>query len=84
MAATVGVTLLLIGVALMALACVVILPILLAILPLGPVTTLLIAGVLDGREPRAGMAFGVVYRYEPNRRHARSGWLTGALVGVAI
>ncbi|MBJ3761630.1 YihY/virulence factor BrkB family protein [Maribius pontilimi] len=86
MAAAFGVTFLLIGVALVALACVVILPIVLAILPLGPVTTLLLAsvrwvvalGVLIG-------ALGVIYRYGPNRRRARPGWLTpGAIVAVMI
>jgi len=85
-AAAFGVTFLLIGVALIALACVVILPIVLAILPLGPITTLLIAsarwiialGVVVG-------ALGVVYRYGPNRRHARPGWLTpGAIVAIII
>ena len=86
MAAAFGVTFLLIGVALVALACVVILPIVLAILPLGPITTWLLAsvrwvvalGVLIG-------ALGVIYRYGPNRRQARPGWLTpGALVAVVI
>lgn len=81
-----GVTFLLIGVALVALACVVILPIVLAILPLGPVTSWLLAsvrwvvalGVLIG-------ALGVIYRYGPNRRQARPGWLTpGAVIAVLL
>ncbi|WP_111535787.1 YihY/virulence factor BrkB family protein [Palleronia aestuarii] len=85
-AAAFGVTFLLIGVALVALCCVVILPIVLNFLPLGPLTTLLVAsvrwvvalGVLI-------VALGVVYRFGPNRRRARTGWLTpGALVAVII
>ena len=86
LAAAFGVTFLLIGVALVALLSVVILPIVLAVLPLGPITTLMIASV------RWVVALGVVvlgigvlYRYGPNRRKARVAWLTpGALVAVVI
>ncbi|QFU10200.1 hypothetical protein PARPLA_00235 [Rhodobacteraceae bacterium THAF1] len=86
LAAAFGVTFLLIGVALVALLSVVILPIVLAVLPLGPITTLMIAsvrwvvalGVLI-------IGIGVLYRYGPNRRKARVAWLTpGALVAVVI
>lgn len=86
MAAAFGVTFLLIAVALVALACVVVLPIVLAILPLGPVTTLL---VVSARWVVAVMvvltALSVVYRYGPNRKRKRAGWLTpGAIVAVVI
>lgn len=86
MATAFGVTFLLIAVALVALACVVILPIALAILPLGPITALLVA---SARWVVAIMvvltALSVVYRYGPNRKRTRTGWLTpGALVAVVI
>ncbi len=86
MAAAFGVTFLLIGVALVALCCVVVLPIILAILPLGPVTTLLLASVRwVVALAVVVMALGVIYRYGPNRRGARAGWLTpGALVAIVI
>ncbi|KAF0677284.1 YihY/virulence factor BrkB family protein [Profundibacterium mesophilum] len=81
-----GVTFLLIFVAIIALTSVVIMPIFLAVLPLGPLTNMaistarwliVIAVVMSG--------LGVIYRYGPNRRHARSAWLTpGALLAVAI
>ncbi|WOI56018.1 YihY/virulence factor BrkB family protein [Palleronia sp. LCG004] len=85
-AAAFGVTFLLIGVALIALICVVILPIVLAILPLGPITVLLLASV---RWLVAILvvvaALGVIYRFGPNRRWARTGWLTpGAIVAIVI
>lgn len=85
-AAAFGVTFLLIGVSLVALACVVVMPIVMVILPLGPITTMLIAGM---RWTIAILvvvtALGVIYRYGPNRRHARAGWLTpGAIVAVII
>ena len=86
MAAAFGVTFLLIAVALVALACVVVLPIVLAILPLGPITTLLVA---SARWIVAILviltALSAVYRYGPNRRRARTGWLTpGAVVAVIL
>ena len=81
-----GVTFLLITVAIVALTSVVITPIFLAVLPLGPMTgfavstarwLIVIAVVLT--------ALGVIYRYGPNRRHARAAWLTpGATVAVLI
>ena len=85
-AAAFGVTFLLIAVALVALMSVVILPIVLAVLPLGPITALMIASV------RWVVALvvvivgiGVLYRFGPNRRRARVPWLTpGALVAVMI
>lgn len=86
MATAFGVTFLLIGVALVALACVVVLPIVLAILPLGPITTLLLATVRWIVAILVVLtALSVVYRYGPNRRRARAGWLTpGAIVAVIL
>lgn len=84
--AAMGITLLLIGVALIALGCVVIVPILLAILPLGVFTTYLI-GAMRWVIAIAVVvtAIGVLYRFGPNRRKARPGWLTpGAIVAVII
>ncbi|CAM4108737.1 YihY/virulence factor BrkB family protein [Palleronia rufa] len=81
-----GVTFLLIGVALVALLSVVILPIVLAVLPLGPITALLIASVrwVVALAVVIG-GIGVLYRFGPNRRKARVPWLTpGALVAVVI
>ena len=86
LAAAFGVTFLLIGVALVALLSVVVLPIILSILPLGPLTTLLVASVRWVVALAVVIiGIGVVYRYGPNRRHARVQWLTpGALVAVVI
>lgn len=85
-AAAFGVTFLLIGVALVALMSVVILPIVLAILPLGPITALMIASVRWVVALAVVIVgIGVVYRFGPNRRKARVPWLTpGAFVAVAI
>lgn len=81
-----GVTFLLIGVALVALLSVVILPIVLAVLPLGPITALLIASVRWVVALAVVIVgIGVLYRFGPNRRKARVPWLTpGALVAVVI
>ncbi|EKE44536.1 hypothetical protein OCGS_1374 [Oceaniovalibus guishaninsula JLT2003] len=81
-----GITFLLMGVALVALASVVILPIVLAVLPLGPLTSWLIASVRwIVALSVIVVALGVVYRYGPNRRGARPGWLTpGAMVAVVV
>ncbi|WP_375261720.1 YihY/virulence factor BrkB family protein [Palleronia sp.] len=86
LAAAFGVTFLLIGTALVALLSVVVLPIVLSILPLGPLTTLLVASVRWVVALAVVIVgIGVVYRYGPNRRHARVQWLTpGALVAVVI
>ncbi|SPJ23098.1 YihY/virulence factor BrkB family protein [Palleronia abyssalis] len=86
MAAAFGVTFLLIGVALVALLSVVILPIVLAVLPLGPITALLVASVRwIVALAVVIVGIGVVYRFGPNRRKARVPWLTpGALVAVII
>lgn len=85
-AAAFGVTFLLIGVALVALLSVVVLPIILTILPLGPLTTLLVASVRWVVALAVVIVgIGVVFRYGPNRRGARVQWLTpGALVAVVI
>lgn len=81
-----GVTFLLIGVALVALSSVVVVPIMLALLPLGPLAGLALSAA------RWVVAIGVmilglsvIYRYGPNRRAARPGWLTpGAIIAVVI
>ncbi len=86
MAAAFGVTFLLIAVALVALMSVVILPIILAVLPLGPITALLIASVRWVVALAVVIVgIGVLYRFGPNRRKARVAWISpGALVAVVI
>lgn len=81
-----GVTFLLIGVALVALASVVIAPVVLKFLPLGPMAAMALSAV---RWLTAigvvVLGLGVVYRFGPNRRGARPGWLTpGAFLAVVI
>ena len=81
-----GVTLLLIAVALVALCCVIVIPVVLAFLPFQTFMTSLI-DVLRWVIAIAVviMAIGVLYRFGPNRRHARPGWLTpGAICAVII
>ena len=85
-AAAFGVTFLLIGVSIIALGSVVIVPVVLAILPLGPLTQ----AALSATRWLVVMAvvilgLGVIYRYGPNRRGARAGWLTpGAVLALVI
>lgn len=85
-AAAFGVTFLLIAVALVALMSVVVLPILLTVLPLGPITAFLVASVRWVVALAVVIVgIGVLYRFGPNRRKARMAWLTpGALVAVVI
>ncbi|PWJ22060.1 YihY/virulence factor BrkB family protein [Jannaschia seohaensis] len=76
----------LIFVALVAIASIIIAPIIMAFVPLGPVAgfaaeavrwVVAIAVLLFGA--------GIIYRYGPNRRGARVGWITpGALLAVAL
>ncbi|TRD21753.1 YihY/virulence factor BrkB family protein [Palleronia caenipelagi] len=81
-----AITLLLIGVSLVALLSVVVLPVVLNFVPLGPVTEWLVASV------RWVVALGVVivaigmiYRFGPNRRKARLPWVTpGAIVAMFL
>ncbi len=84
--AALGVTFLLIGVALVALTSVVIMPIVLAFLPLGPLAEWALAAarwVIAIAVVVLGLS--VIYRYGPNRRAARPGWITpGALIAVLI
>ncbi|RVT87350.1 YihY/virulence factor BrkB family protein [Rhodobacteraceae bacterium CCMM004] len=86
MIAAFGVTFLLIGVALVSLASVVVLPIVLAFLPLGYFTGLALSSVRWVVAISVVLAgLGVVYRFGPNRRHARAAWITpGAIVAVVI
>ncbi|WP_216641225.1 YihY/virulence factor BrkB family protein [Oceaniglobus roseus] len=82
----VGVTLSLVGVALVALGSVVVAPIVLVFLPLGPLTQLALSAArwsIVVAVVLAGLA--MIYRYGPNRRGQRPGWLTpGAVVAVVI
>jgi len=86
MAVALVLTLALLGVSLVALASVVIMPIVLVLLPLGPLTQLSLSAV------RWVIAIGVVmiglaliYRFGPNRRAQQPGWVTaGAVVAVLI
>jgi len=79
-------TLALVGVSLVALASVVIVPILLVLFPLGPLSEMILSisrwiiaiGVVM-------MGLGVVYRFGPNRNGERGKWFTpGAVVAVLI
>jgi len=76
----------LIGMVLVALASVVIVPIVLAFLPLGPLMQLALSSVrwiVAGAVVMFGL--GVIYRYGPNRRRSRPAWFTsGAVVAVVI
>lgn len=81
-----GVTFLLIGVVIVALASVVIAPVVLKFLPLGPLAAAALS-VVRWLTAIAVMVLGlgVVYRFGPNRRGARPGWLTpGAFLAVMI
>ncbi|UWQ18065.1 YihY/virulence factor BrkB family protein [Jannaschia sp. M317] len=82
----VGLTLVLLAVALVAIAAIVIVPIVMAFLPLGPmaemalnaVRLVLAVGVLL-------IGAGIIYRYGPNRRAARLPWITpGAVLAVSV
>lgn len=79
-------TLVLVGVALVALAAAILVPILLAIVPLGPFVALA-AGVVKWAISLGVVLFGVglAYRYGPNRPDRRSPWLSpGLLLAVAL
>ncbi|WP_226782987.1 YihY/virulence factor BrkB family protein [Oceaniglobus trochenteri] len=81
-----GMTLSLIGVALVALASVVIAPIILLLLPLGPLTELALSAA-RWVIALAVVLFGlsVIYRFGPNRRNQRPRWFTaGAAVAMLI
>ncbi|RVV98258.1 YihY/virulence factor BrkB family protein [Mesobaculum littorinae] len=80
------VTFILIGVALVALASVVVMPVILAFLPLGPLAALAVSAVRWITTVAVMMlALGVIYRFGPNRKAARSAWLSpGAGLAVLI
>ncbi|GFE63945.1 YihY/virulence factor BrkB family protein [Litoreibacter roseus] len=74
-------TVLLIAVAFVALASVVIMPVILAIFPIGTWTELAIDGVRWAAAIFVIMAaLGVLYRYGPNRQGVRTNWLTPGAV----
>jgi membrane protein len=79
-------TVILVGVALVALAAAIFVPILLAIVPLGPFFALA-AGIAKWATSLGVVLFGVglAYRYGPNRPDFRSPWLSpGLLLAVAL
>ncbi|WP_108485201.1 YihY/virulence factor BrkB family protein [Oceaniglobus ichthyenteri] len=81
-----GMTLALVGVSLVALASVVIVPILLVLLPLGPLTQLALSSVswLIALSVVL-MGLSLIYRFGPNRRGHRPRWFTpGAVVAMLI
>jgi membrane protein len=85
--APIGLTLAIVGVALVALAAVVIVPIILAFLPPATATQSLLAGSRWGIAALVMvMGLGIVYRYGPNRDGFRRGpWLTpGVFVALLI
>ena len=80
------VTLVLIGMAIVALAAVVVAPITMRVLPLGPWQT---TGIEVARWVIAAAALlfgiGVIYRYGPNRRAAKVPWVSpGTVIAIAI
>ena len=84
--ASILLTLILVGVALVALAATIIVPILLAVVPLGPFFTLAV-GIAKWVISLAVVLFGVglAYRYGPNRSGPRSPWISpGLLLAVAL
>lgn len=84
--ASILLTLILVGVALVALAAGIFVPILLAVVPLGPFSALAI-GMAKWAIGVAVVLFGVglAYRYGPNRRDFRSAWISpGLLLAVAL
>ena len=85
--APIGLTLAIVGVALVALASVVIMPIVLAFLPPGSWTQTVLSGSRWGIAALVMvMGLGIVYRYGPNREgFGRGPWLTpGVFVALAI
>lgn len=84
--ASILLTLILVGVALVALAATIVVPILLAVVPLGPFFTLAV-GIAKWVISLAVVLFGVglAYRYGPNRGASRSPWISpGLLLAVAL
>ncbi len=79
--ASILMTLVLVGVALVALTATIFIPILLAIVPLGPFSALAL-GLVKWAISLSVVIFGVglAYRYGPNRGSARSAWITPGLV----
>ena len=85
-AASALLTLVLVGVALVALSAAIFMPILLAIIPLGPFYALALGTAKWGISV-AVVLFGVglAYRYGPNRSHVRSAWFSpGLLLAVTL
>ena len=84
--ADIGVTLTICGLTLAAIAAIVVAPVLIAVLPLGPVAT--VAAELTRWVVALGVimvTLGLVYRYGPNRRGRRPGWITpGAIVATVL
>ena len=78
-------TVCLVGIAVVALLAVVIAPIVLALLPLGGLTTALLQVLRWGVALFILLAaLGLLYRFGPNRRGARMGWITPGAVLVVI
>lgn len=84
--ADIGVTLTICGLTFVAIAAAVIAPVLIAVLPLGPLATL--AAELTRWVVAVGVVMitlGVVYRFGPNRRGRRPKWITpGAIVATVL
>ncbi len=84
--ADIGVTLTICGLTLVAIAAAVIAPILITILPLGPLATLaaeLARWVVSVGAVR--VTLGIIYRFGPNRRGRRPKWITpGAVVATVL
>lgn len=84
--ADIGVTLALCGLAFVTIAAAVVAPVLIRLLPLGPAATLIaelgrwivaVAAIM--------LTLGVVYRYGPNRRGNRPGWITpGSIMATVL
>lgn len=84
--ADIGVTLTICGLTLVAVAAVVVAPILIRVLPLG--TTAIVVAEVARWAVALGvvmMTLGIVYRFGPNRRGRRPGWITpGAIVATVL
>lgn len=85
MAAAIGLTLVLCGSAIVAIAAVVIAPIIIALVPLGPSATMA-AEVARWVVALTVIIFslGLIYRYGPNKRKDRPKWITPGAVAAAI
>ncbi len=85
-AASIGITLALVGMMLVALTAIVAVPVALAVLPLGPFATAVLnvaRWVIAGAVMVFGL--GLIYRYGPNRRAARMPWVSpGAVIAVLV